>query len=978
MIVGLVFAWTASVSAEPDLLFELRFDSDGARAAKAQGRATPTRAEPMTSVRRGIGRDGGFAYRRSRGDVLRYAAKGNIRPLEGTISVWIRPENWGDGVEERFKHILAANLQLPEGRGLKLLLYKERRKPNLTFHIAGAAPRSGSWLCRANATGILLEDRWHRLDVTWHPGRMALYVDGEPAASAPLDRAFEDLARGDIQGGRIELLPLMWRPSSWSDSTLIDDVEIRARALSAAEVRREYRLDIGEGPVDTSAVAIRLGGLDLDDGRLDRIRAYVDTHGLPEAWGRAFDQRRVEVVATLMHDGAVVSESSSTPDRARFEMDLEGASQAGTYDLDLSLRNRDTGDEKALRASASRPSTEWFGSDVGSTPAVPEPWVPIEVEGNVVRVWGREYHFSGPFLSHVRSGNTSLLQQPVRLFADTGNGENEVRFSAPEMIQRRPDAVVYAGSGEAGPLVVHYRNTIWFDGYTRAHLEVGPVGTRVRRLVLRYAVVAEAARYHTTPLWRPFGRTETRYSWKHASAKAFSLLWLMGDHHGFAWIPEHEGNWVYDDDPIRLTRTPSGEARVELRLIDRPVQILDGVTYDLGFIATPTRPRPPNFRTFAIGGPQHANADAASIGWRGRGFSYYGSLIPGPDYSNYIEQLGPTGPKLFPYSSPTYLSTPEPVVTWFRESWRPPGLTVFPIEDVDGSHYDQIALTPTRAFQDFFADKVDRYLRAAGPRIGGVYLDLVAVRENRSAVAGGAFTDAFGRKIPMRLTTLALRNILMRVLRISRSHGRITWYHGHSLYNPAVQGLGDFWYPGESYDEALRADPYFYSDRLPQERFATELSSETKGVGVVLLPVLGRSDRSRIEDAALTEAMLTRMLLNDVPVAARQSHAPTIFRIWALWKRLRLDEARFVRFDRNDRVLCDTPDVAVSYYELPDGDLLAVVGNLTASPRSVALRASGSTRARDEWTGREIRDQGQGLRLELAPRRFALVRIRMP
>jgi len=983
-LLGLAVAGSASghPDAERDLLFALDFD-DGSTAPAHAAESTQRVDGPARLDSRVVkGRRGGAAYLRRPGETLGFDARGNLRPDEGTLSLWVQPRNWEGAAKgaSNFKHFVTFLTQTRAGP-LMFFLYKERNSPTLAFHVS-TGPHEANWLSRAPAEA-LGRGNWHKLDATWSGESLALYVDGQLLQMAQLPPEFAARAASPLRNGRIEISPLRWTPSSWEDETAIDSVRVLGRALPAAEVERRYRRDLGEATSGDERASAELFGLDLDDGRIDRVRARVDAGGLSAEWQQAFETGAVTAAARLQKAGKVLASHSLVPRTPRFQLDLDGANAGGAYQLEVELRRAGEDEPISVAARAERPSTDWFGSGVGLEDQVPSPWTAVELDGERVRLWNREYLFDGPFLRQVRSEGQELLSEPVRLYADAGDGERPVTFSPPHPVEVRKDSVTFEGTGSLGKLRFHYRNQVWFDGYHRVELGVGPQGVELRRLVLRYALPVAHARYLLTPTWQPFKPGGNGFDWSERQGlRGFSLLWLLGERHGFAWVPEHEGNWVGGrrGAPIQVARD-GDRVRAEIQLIGRQVELPAGVSYPLGFIATPSRPLPGNHRSFATEGSRPRHGDARTIGWRGVAFSSYASLEPdesdGPDrYDRHIRELAKQGRKLFPYSSPVGLSDIEPVVKWFHRSWEIPGLVTFPIEDPSGLRYHQISLSPTRAFRDFFAAKLDRYLGRGEDAIGGPYFDLVTVVRNPGTGPGGRFVDAFGREVPFQLTTSGLRELLLRSVRIARRYGKLTWYHGHNLYNPAVQGLGDFWYPGEQYVEAFRKNPYYLSDGVHQEVFASEFASASKGVGVIFLPTLGRDAPERLKDPDLTEAMLTRLLLNDVPVSATQCHEGTIDRIWGIWKRFALDDAEFVRFDQNREIRSSDPSVVVSYYRLSDGSVLAVVGNLSSTDRSVRLELPGYRKVRDLWRQQNLKLAEQGLGLRLAARRFAILRLR--
>lgn len=997
-------------------LFKATFDRRIVRADIAKGDPESLDFDETLEVRTYTGYNRKNAFLRKPGDTLSYDAKNNFNPTEGTISFWFEPVNWdpdfsGDSSLVFHRHKQLVTVQFENERGaVTFTVFKHYRASRFVFLITPALNKINY---QVKFDGDFMKrDRWYKADVTWGDGTMRFYIDGELQGSGNYGPPYTRIAEAGIEKGRILINPILWKGGheSYEDLTAIDDVVIRGRALSKAEIKKNYLESQGKKMPEAEMAAIRLTGLDNGDGRLDRMIAHIDLNALPDDWLTAMAAGRVVTEYALRGPlpwaepnepntpevtgkAETVFSKSVREKRPRYMLTMDGIDRPGRYEFAVTL-TRDDHDEKpkTFSAAVDRPDTSWLGNDFGMEDFVPEPWTPMTVDADAgtVEVWNRTYSFDGPFIRKIESGGHSLLKEPVTLTIDTGGGERPVTFEGLRVAKKRKDHVVFEGEGAAGPVTVTWRNTVWFDGFSNIAFTVGPKDVRVKSMTLRYAMKPEFARYHTTPLYKPFEKDGNAYDWTSTHLKGFSLLWLMGRTHGLAWVPIHEGNWVYPQGhkPIRVTKRDDGSADVELHLIRKPVPMPAGATYEMGFIATPTRPLPKDFRTWAVVGRSSEHNDAVSCSWGGKGMTHFASLTPynGPPpeprperrpfqtHSAMLEFGRKTGDALFPYSSPTTLADDEPVVAFFRDSWLVPGESIFTISDHRNQQYLQIPLTPTDAYRDFFANKVERYLSREDPEIGGVYYDLVFVYANTNPTVGGEFVDAFGRHIPYRYTTLGLRECLLRTIRICRKYGKRAWYHGHTVYNPAAMGLGDFWYPGENYGHQLKRNKYWYHEEMPQEVYETEYNPYQKGVGVINLPVVARIERSRQNDPDPTMAMLTRMGLNDVINSGTQCHEPTVNKMWGIRKKYKIDDAEFVRYTVNDGYRSDNDKVVASFWRKPDGAVLAFVGNLATTDQQATLTFPGFTKAHDAWEEKAmtVKDGGQ-VNVQIPARYFKVI-----
>lgn len=983
----------AEAPPQRDLLFHASFDRMSVNADYASGKPGSIDFESDLELRPREGFNGKNAFLRQDHETLSYDAKGNFNPVQGALSVWVQPVNWEPAGEKLkplgHKHFLSINFQNAKGHAT-LSLYKYYTQDDLVFLITTELNKS-NWLVRVPGS-IYKKGQWIKFDATWGDGRMTLYINGKEVGSNAYEHEYDDIAQAGVASGKIMVNPILWggENESWDNKTTIDEVKIFDRVLSAAEVARNYMDESGNIVDLKETPPVRIVGLDRNDGRLDCMMADIDLNSLELPWIEAMQAGQVKVAGQLRRGDQTIYECHAQPRDPKWRVFLENASDAGEYEFILNLTNTATGDTRQIITPVSKPDLSFYGNENGKEDFVPAPWTPIKVDGDRVAVWNRTYQFDGPFIQQVTSGGHEVLDKGVTLLADTGDGPRPVIFGDPQVSQTHQDHVVFTGQGKLNDLTIRYTNTVWFDGFSRVQFEVGPAETTLKSLRLTYAVKPEYSKYHTMATWRSFEKGGNHYAFNHDAWRGFSQLWLMGDTHGFCWVPENEGNWVYPqgDKPIHLYKgdAPDAVARVVLDLIAQPVTIPENLTYSFGFIATPTRPLPEDFRTFATGGWNLENTTARSVGWGGRGFTSYASLIPltaemhlpGKTYDELLHDVwSRNGILSFPYSSPTGLSSDDDVVAFYKDCWEVPGSSAFPISDVHGKQYHQVYVTPTRIMRDFFAQKVENFLSRRDKEIGGVYYDLCFVMPIRNAYAPtcGAFTDAFGRKIPSQLNTIGLRECLMRTLKICRKYDKRAWYHGHVVYNPAVMGLGDFWYPGEHLATPLANNPYYYLDEMPISSYETEFNPHQKGVGVINLPVISRVYRERGDDPKPTESMLGMMMLNDIISSATQAHLPTIDKMWGIRKRYQLDKSNFIRFDRNSGFESSSPDVVSSFYQLKDGRLFAIIVNRSPEDRQATVRFAGRyASAEDPWRDQPLELAGtNALNLEIPARLFRIV-----
>ncbi len=246
ILISMVFT---SVYAEDDRLFEASFDTYSVNADFARGgSACKSFANPDLQLRMfpGVNNKGNSIHLDNNESCV-YAAKGNFNPKQGTVTLWIAPQNWKAG-EPRVQVFFEANL-LPKYR---MLIYKNNYRNCFYFLIE--FPDAPGTQKAFQATSFQPDSewpagKWHRLDATWDSDGMKFYIDGllpknhqwhRSSFSFPSKMVFpEPQPHSVITLGT----PEHWRENpnvSIKDKTAFDLIRILDRPLGAIEIKTDY------------------------------------------------------------------------------------------------------------------------------------------------------------------------------------------------------------------------------------------------------------------------------------------------------------------------------------------------------------------------------------------------------------------------------------------------------------------------------------------------------------------------------------------------------------------------------------------------------------------------------------------------------------------------------------------------------------------------------------------------------------------
>ena len=235
-------------------IFDLSFDDYTVTPQIAKGdKQQKGFTEPDLQLRmfRGIN-DKGNALNLGNREELTFRMPGNINLQQGTIIMWIAPQNWS---------IADKKYQLFFNAAQKGYFFRiAKTSPNvLLANIRYNIPWQGKKYLSAQVQALLTPSDWqvnryHQIAVTWSGEKMDLYIDGKKPAKTPRYIGKKTL-RPTVPSHRYQMpvkfpaasgsftigsFPWVKRHSDPSHSTAYDHVTIWDAPLSAEEIRSEY------------------------------------------------------------------------------------------------------------------------------------------------------------------------------------------------------------------------------------------------------------------------------------------------------------------------------------------------------------------------------------------------------------------------------------------------------------------------------------------------------------------------------------------------------------------------------------------------------------------------------------------------------------------------------------------------------------------------------------------------------------------
>ena len=249
-----------------------------------------------------------------------------------------------------------------------------------------------------------------------------------------------------------------------------------------------------------------------------------------------------------------------------------------------------------------RPDLTPYKVKLGLDHTVPPPWTPVKrISDHVFEVWNRRYEFgNGPLPQQMTHGKDRLLKDPpVWSF----NGQT-IKWNDYRIEEVLSDRILLSGKGSADRIVISWHGELWFDGAYILRMRMVPEGAvSVRDFGFRYAVIPEAGRYVMNPGYVPWKNDRAEIQLGPGGNRKDNVLWLSGVEKGVCFWTESHANWAAANGKAPLTAVRSQEkSTAQIQIIGREVKLTRPADYTFVFIATPSRPCPPDARAVKYGG----------------------------------------------------------------------------------------------------------------------------------------------------------------------------------------------------------------------------------------------------------------------------------------------------------------------------------------------------------------------------------------
>ena len=627
----------------------------------------------------------------------------------------------------------------------------------------------------------------------------------------------------------------------------------------------------------------------------------------------------------------------------------------------------------------------WLGNDLGITDEVPTPWLPVESDGDRVRVWGRTIDFGEALLPvQITSQDVELLAATARLAV--ASGDRAFAFSKPKIgrLEHRKDRLVREAIGKSGSLMARTVTTVEFDGMIHVKLVLTPdAPTAVDRIAITIPVNREVAQVYARYLSYDFTalRTDkmslatcTQRITEPIHSDFNPEIWIGNRDVGITWAAETNCQYDLVEAEKTLSVFPKSDSvDLVVSIVDHAVTLREPKTIEFALFPTPLKPVDPRMRQIRVAAfGRHLTAFAAGISREH--YDYYSISMPqefeathnslpmssrGERYVRLQERLDKAGVKFIPYGALGYTNAVLEGPRRFYDRWHNTPVSKSTLarwgeydrgetRDLSlmrGLHWDGYRVCPSpRSYADFLVWTYAGEIKAGD--IDGIYFDHGEVSHSCRNSNHDHFQNATGAQHKFHYDVFAARELLKRLWIATKrinpdlviiQHQSRSLKSLDSFVDMAVTGEAmNVLFAGSPSSRGVREDPSSYKpdyDQIPELLMNFDYL-DTFGFEARILPQVKYCVEPYWKEHPdeydnYSRRMFRHTLLRGIRQWVGNMSQTAIIEAWTALDRIgRLDDTvTFHPYWNNaDTISTTHPDTIVSYYART-GKALVFVGN---------------------------------------------------
>ena len=614
------------------------------------------------------------------------------------------------------------------------------------------------------------------------------------------------------------------------------------------------------------------------------------------------------------------------------------------------------------------------------------PWTPVEVAGNRISVWGREYDFTGSlFLAQINTRNADIFHAPISLTGSINSQPFTLSKGTVHVDSASSARVVLNASGSTKDLKIETHTAVEFDGMIRVDITITPLSSvRCDSLKLVIPIKRENGGYFN--YWPSVKYPELNFG---AVPNTFTTqfinhIWIGDTKRGLAWFAESHRGWLINSKKIVLTINSTGDVTdLIISIVNEPTDVTEPMHVTFGLQATPVKQMPLEHRDWNISRLEgEIHQDWPNI------YNYQWFSLPNPadsvKYARHIEEAHGRGIRWFiPYAFFSDIDTPlMQKYQQYMDDWDADSF------EWDISHmrqYSRFMCPRNPEFRTFWCLQLKRFLERFDA--DGFYFDgswpLVQCYNPRHGHTNCYYYDKYGAK-HYECQIFAYREMMRKIYAFNKKDNlsNIIVNHCSAALVIPILSFGDALLDGEHFGQYWFDGDYirFLTDDV---RIA-EFCGDQLGIECLWLPQYHRVPNANTPENART--LMGLLLLHDTRLWVAWIHASTVTDILKAVKEFDIIGTEFVAFFHENPVAMPvSKNVRVSAYQRGN-ELLLVVMNLsekakkservTINRKNAGFLPGGSLSAVDQESNSSIPIDGKDVCvLKIPAKDFRLIRI---
>jgi len=836
-----------------------------------------------------------------------------LKASAGTVEMWVCPVDW---VPQTVEFHTFFDMRGPDGA---LYLYKYFQYSAILM--LSCENPAGPYFSTSSPIQWK-PGEWHHIAGTWSSNGVMSYVDGKPAGAVPVEALLpKALSKTFMIGDNPWHLPR-------TSSSLIDEVRIYDRALSAAHIAAHFAGDYNfQAPLTEKSLYLHY---ELDPIKQE-LAVKVNTGGADVTDDQVTGKVALVAKGAAMPADSPVLKFNGGQMLTSLKVDV---SKAVTYDLVAQVTPKG-GQMIEVRRDIIVPDTViWRDNKLGTEDKVLSPWTPVNGKTPLlVKVWDRSYDFrSAGLINQIISGKQSLLAAPIQL-RQTIDGASTIigAVSENKMPHTSTRAIVNKKLSQ-GNTSLSMQATVEYDGLAVFKLS-GKIDPKVEALTLDIPVRNEIAlyRHRSCSEWNSSRVTGNLPAGSGVidNNKFIPFYWLGNNDRGLFWMCESDETWPNSDDPnaIQVVRE-NGQTILRLNLLVKGQKLPENWHFAFGLQATPVKPIPADWRKWRL---QPALNGNINIMWPtiDKGSNKYYGYPEATDpklMAGRVTELHTKKISAVPYLCLSFISAACPEWPFFRKYWA--------MGPIDASSADvatygagfAMASPVSKSYVDFIVWKTTQFIKQFG--IDGLYHDNTQPYGSTNLDAGcGYIRDGQLRQTYPIFGYRDLYRRMYGVMKSIRPKG-FTMAHMSGTMIVPVLAYDDSYLDGE-YFRGLVKD--CYTDIISLDTFRAEFMGRQWGVIPYFLPEFDEEHAIQTEP---TRGLMAILMLHDVSPWLGWSNVGEANKALSALDKFGYVKSKFIGyFDKEAPGFTNMQDVYVSAYKKMNGKTLLVVGNVSKEDR---------------------------------------------